>query len=180
MMWLCISLLLWGTSLFVPQWATADVHDAYAVAGVKEVTEPRAVPEFTLKTIEGRTIESSRLRGHVVMVNFWATWCGPCKDEMPALNRLKEHFAGSSFELLAVTTDQQVEAIRTFVKALGLDFPVLLDDRKDVSAAFGVRGLPTTVLIDRQGHLVGRAVGPRTWDSAESVALVRQILEGAK
>ncbi len=145
-----------------------------------EVADPLAAPEFALTTIEGRTIDSSRLRGNVVLVNFWATWCGPCKEEMPALKRLKESFAGKSFELLAVTTDQQVEGIRTFVQALGLEFPVLLDNTKDVSAAFAVRGLPTTVLIDRQNRLVGRAVGPRAWDSAESVALVRQILEGIK
>ncbi len=180
MMWLCMSLLLWGTSLLVPQSATAGLHDLYAAAGVKEIAEPLTAPGFALTTIEGRTIDSSQLRGHVVLINFWATWCGPCKEEMPALKRLKESFAGSSFELLAITTDQQVEGIRTFVRALGLEFPVLLDDTKDVSAAFGVRGLPTTVLMDRQGRLVGRAVGPRVWDSAESVALVRQILEGAK
>jgi len=180
MMWLCMSLLLFGTSLLVPQSVTAGLHDLYAAAGVKKMEEPVATPGFALTTIEGQTIDSSRLRGHVVLINFWATWCGPCKEEMPALKRLKESFAGSRFELLAITTDQQVEGIRTFVRALGLDFPVLLDDRKDVSAAFGVRGLPTTVLIDRQGRLVGRAVGPRGWDSAESVALVRQILEGAK
>lgn len=180
MMWLCLSLLLWGTNLFLSQSATAGLHDLYAAAGVKEMAAPLAAPGFVLTTIEGRTIESRHLRGNVVLVNFWATWCGPCKEEMPALKRLKESFAGSSFELLAVTTDQQAEAIRTFVRALGLDFPVLLDDSKDVSAAFGVRGLPTTVLVDRQGRLVGRAVGPRAWDSAESVALVRQILEGAK
>ncbi|MGQ0556554.1 MAG: TlpA family protein disulfide reductase [Nitrospiraceae bacterium] len=180
MMWRCLSLLLWGASLLLPQSATAGLHDLYVAAGVKEMAEPLAAPGFVLTTIEGRTIESSQLRGHIVLVNFWATWCGPCKEEMPALKRLKEHFAGKSFELLAVTTDQQVEGIRTFVRALGLEFPVLLDDTKDVSAAFGVRGLPTTVLIDQQGRLVGRAVGPRAWDSAESVALVRQILEGAK
>lgn len=180
MIWLCMSLLLWVTSLLGPQPATAGLHDLYAAAGVKKITEPLTAPEFVLTTIEGRTIESRHLRGNVVLVNFWATWCGPCKEEMPALKRLKESFAGNSFELLAVTTDQQVEGIRTFVRALGLEFPVLLDHTKDVSAAFGVRGLPTTVLIDRQGRLVGRAVGPRDWDSAESVALVRQILEGTK
>lgn len=180
MMWLCMSLLLWATSLLVSQSATAGIHDLYAAAGVMEVADPLAAPEFALTTIEGRTIDSSRLRGNVVLVNFWATWCGPCKEEMPALKRLKESFAGKSFELLAVTTDQQVEGIRTFVQALGLEFPVLLDNTKDVSAAFAVRGLPTTVLIDRQNRLVGRAVGPRAWDSAESVALVRQILEGIK
>ncbi|UVT15407.1 MAG: TlpA family protein disulfide reductase [Nitrospira sp.] len=175
-----MSLLLWSVGLISSQSAAAGIHDLYAAAGVKEVVEPLTSPGFALTTIEGRTIDFGHLHGKVVLVNFWATWCGPCKDEMPALRRLKESFVGKDFELLAVTTDQQLESIRKFVKVLGLEFPVLLDETKDISAAFGVRGLPTTVLIDRQGRLVGRAVGPRAWDSEESVALVREILEGTK
>lgn len=180
MIWLYLSLILCSVGLISQESVLAGVRDLYAAMGMKEITQPLAAPRFALTTIEGRTIDSNSLRGKVVLVNFWATWCGPCKEEMPALMRLKECLAGKDFELLAITTDQQVEGIRTFVRALGLEFPVLLDNTKDVSAAFGVRGLPTTVLIDGQGRLVGRAIGPRTWDGEESVALVRHVLEGTK
>lgn len=180
MIWLYMSLFLCSMGLIGQQSAVAGIRDLYAAAGMKEVIQPLAAPAFVLTTIEGRSIDSNSLRGKVVLVNFWATWCGPCKEEMPALERLQESFGGKDFALLAVTTDQQLEGIRTFVRTLGLEFPILLDDTKDVSAAFGVRGLPTTVLIDRQGRLVGRAVGPRAWDNEESVALIRQVLGRTK
>jgi peroxiredoxin len=152
--------------------------DLYAAAGVQPVRNAASAPEFALQTLEGRPLESSSLRGKVVVLNFWATWCGPCKEEMPALQRLKQHFKTEEFELLAITTDPQREAIKGFVQSLGLAFPVLLDEAKDVSATFGVRGLPTTVLIGKDGRVLARAVGPRAWDSPESVALIRRMVEG--
>lgn len=96
---------------------------------------------------------------------------------MPALQRLKRRFTPDEFELLAITTDEQRDAIKGFVRSLGLTFPVLMDDTKDVSAAFGVRGLPTTVLIGKDGRILARAVGPRAWDNPDSVALIRGMVE---
>jgi thiol-disulfide isomerase/thioredoxin len=152
--------------------------DLYAMAGVQPVHGQAPAPSFDLPTLDGQSLSSGNLRGKVVLVNFWATWCGPCKEEMPALQRLKQHFKTGEFELLAVTTDPQREAIKGFVQSLGLAFPVLLDEAKDVSATFGVRGLPTTVLIGKDGRMLARAVGPRAWDSPESVALIRRMVEG--
>ncbi|HJU05086.1 MAG TPA: TlpA disulfide reductase family protein, partial [Nitrospiraceae bacterium] len=129
--------------------------DLYTAAGIQPAKRKALAPSFTLRTMGGATLESDALRGKVIVLNFWATWCGPCKDEMPAMQRLQESFPAADLALLAVTTDQQQDAIATFAKGLGLSFPILLDDTKEVSAAFGVRGLPTTVIIDRQGHLAG-------------------------
>lgn len=151
--------------------------DLYGPAGVQPVRNNVSAPEFELRTLEGRSVDSSSLRGRVVVLNFWATWCGPCKEEMPSLQRLKQQFKPEEFELLAITTDQQREAIKGFVRSLGLTFPVLIDDDKEISAAFGVRGLPTTVLIGRDGRIVARAVGPRHWDGQESAALIRSLME---
>jgi thiol-disulfide isomerase/thioredoxin len=130
-----------------------------------------------LKTPEGRPFASTDLRGKVVLINFWATWCGPCKEEMPALERLQQRFGDRNFALIAVTTDLQTSAIADFARGLGLSFPILLDDTNDMSAAYGIRGLPTTVLIDRQGRLVGRAVGPREWDGPAAAALLAELLQ---
>jgi peroxiredoxin len=167
------------TALIESGSAAAGADELYAAAGMKKVIDHRPAPTFALKTVEGRPIDSQSLRGKVVLLNFWATWCGPCKDEMPALQRLKQTFGRENFELLAVTTDQQPENIRKFVGALNLDFPILMDDSKDVSAAFGVRGLPTTIVISKNGLLLGQAVGPREWDAPESVALIHALVESS-
>ena len=173
------SLLLWAALVELTS-SKAGADDLYAAAGMKEVIEHRPAPTFSLRTVDGRAIDLESLRGHGVLVNFWATWCGPCKDEMPALQRLKQAFPSDNFELLAVTTDQQPESIRRFVHALNINFPILMDESKDVSAAFGVRGLPTTIVISKNGLLMGRAVGPRRWDAPESVALIDALVESSR
>ena len=135
------------------------------------------MPPFELQTLDGTSVRSSSLRGKVVLLNFWATWCGPCKDEMPALGRLKKHFEKEDFLLLTITTDQQPHAIRSFLNILNVDFPVLLDDSREVSVAYRARALPFTVLIGKDGQLLGKAMGPREWDSPASIALITQLLD---
>lgn len=138
-----------------------------------------AVP-FELATLDGKVVESSELAGKVVLVNFWATWCGPCKEEIPSLARLQKQLDPAQFTLLTVTTDLQRQGIAQFLAQLGVSLPVLFDEDQEVSLSFMVRGLPTTVVIARDGTLVGRAVGPRAWDSPEAVAVMRQVMESGK
>jgi peroxiredoxin len=159
--------------------ATSGV-DLYQAAGVQRISGMPAAPPFALATLDGHMVDSANFRGKVVLVNFWATWCGPCKDEMPALQRLRRSLSDRGFEVLAVTTDREHRAIRQFAGALNLEFPILLDETKDVSAAFGVRGLPTTAVIDRNGRWVGRAVGPREWDSPAMVSLFERLTESPR
>ena len=138
-----------------------------------------AVP-FELTTLDGKVVKSSDLAGKVVLVNFWATWCGPCKEEMPSLARLQKQLDPAEFTLLTVTTDLQRQGIAHFLSQLGVSLPVLFDEDQDVSRSFMVRGLPTTIVIARDGTLLGRAVGPRAWDSPEAVAVMRQVMESGK
>ena len=138
-----------------------------------------AVP-FELATLDGKVVKSSELAGKVVLVNFWATWCGPCKEEMPSLARLQQQLDPSRFTMLTVTTDLQRQGIAHFLSQLGVSLPVLFDEDQEVSRSFMVRGLPTTIVIARDGALVGRAVGPRAWDSADALAMMRQVLESGK
>ena len=166
--------LVWGTAVPV------SAADPFAALKVSRAGLGTAAPAFTLKTVEGREVSSKDLAGKAVLLNFWATWCGPCKDEMPALERLRRQFDPNAFVMLAVTADIQRTGIKAFVHQLGLGFPVLLDEDRDVSAAFTVRGLPTTVLIGKDGKLVGRAAGPREWDSPQAVALIRSMVEPVK
>jgi thiol-disulfide isomerase/thioredoxin len=156
--------------------ATADA-DAFATMKISRSKAVTEAPVFHLKTLDGQEIDSGSLRGKVVVLNFWATWCGPCKEEMPSLERLRRSFDPKQVVLLAVTTDLERTGIRAFMKQLDLTFPVLMDEDRDVSTMFMVRGLPTTVLIGRDGTLIGRAVGPRAWDSPQSAALVNELLK---
>lgn len=135
---------------------------------------------FELTTLDGKVVKSSELAGKVVLVNFWATWCGPCKEEMPSLARLQKQLDPAQFTLLTVTTDLQRHGIAHFLSQLGISLPVLFDEDQDVSRSFMVRGLPTTIVIARDGTLVGRAVGPRAWDSPDALAAMRQIMESGK
>ena len=157
--------------------AAALGADLFAAAGVQRLKDLREAPSFlSLKTLNGTALDPAAVRGKVLVVNFWATWCGPCKEEMPTLERLQQAFAPSQVMVLAITTDQQEQAMRVFARDLGLSFPILLDENKEVSAAFGVRGLPTTVILGPDGTMVGRAIGPRRWDHMQAVSLLKGLL----
>lgn len=160
--------------------APAAVTDPFTALRITRMSAAAPVSAFDLKSLDGRTVRSQELTGKVVLLNFWATWCGPCKEEMPSLARLQSQFDSTEFQVVTVTTDMHPQGIKQFLDHLGIRLPVLFDENQDVSRSFMVRGLPTTVLITQDGRAVGRAVGPRAWDSEESIALVRHVLEGMK
>lgn len=110
-------------------------------------------PDFTLKSDSGRNLKLSELRGQVVMVNFWATWCAPCREEMPLLNQLYEQYRKAGFTLLAVNIDDDPAKARAMARKLGVSFPVLFDTDKRVSRLYDVAAMPSTLLIDRDGKL---------------------------
>jgi peroxiredoxin len=117
------------------------------------VTPQSAAPDFTLRTAEGRNLRLNEQRGQVVLVNFWATWCGPCRQEMPHLNRLYEKYRASGFTLLGVNIDDDPQQAVGTAARLGLKFPVLLDAEKKVSKLYDLGSMPATVLIDRDGRV---------------------------
>ncbi len=110
-------------------------------------------PDFTLRSNEGRNLRLSEQRGRVVMVNFWATWCGPCKVEMPHLNRLYEKYRSAGFVLLGVNVDEDPKQAVALASRLGVTFPVLFDHEKLVSRLYALDSMPSTVLIDRDGKV---------------------------
>lgn len=164
----------------LPHPAAAAVTDHFAALRVSRIVGGSPIASFDLKELDGRTVHSKELAGKTILLNFWATWCGPCKEEMPSLARLQSQFDSTQFQVVTVTTDMHPKGIKQFLDHLGIRLPVLFDENEDVSRSFMVRGLPTTVLITQDGRAVGRAVGPRAWDSEESVALVQHVLDGMK
>jgi thiol-disulfide isomerase/thioredoxin len=157
--------------------ATPTAGDPFVALGITRVAGGAPVDAFDLQSLDGATLGSQQLAGKVVLLNFWATWCGPCKEEMPSLARLQSQFDPRKLRVVTVTTDIHPQGIKHFLDHLGITLPVLFDEDQELSRLFMVRGLPTTVLIDQDGHALGRAVGPRAWDSQESIALVRHVLD---
>ena len=117
------------------------------------VTAQTTAPDFTLKTAEGRNLRLQEQRGQVVLVNFWASWCGPCRQEMPHLNRLHDKYAASGFKLLGVNVDDDPRLAAQVAERLGLKFTVLLDTDKTVVKRYDLGSMPGTVLIDRDGRV---------------------------
>jgi peroxiredoxin len=134
-------------------------------------------PDFSLPTLEGGAVTVSTLRGQVVFLNFWATWCPPCREEMPSIERLHREFRDQGLAILAVDVDERPTLVAEFMKDFRLSFPILLDRGSEVSSRYGVGGLPTTILVDRRGRIVGGAIGPRDWASPAGRALIRSLLE---
>jgi peroxiredoxin len=110
-------------------------------------------PDFTLRTMGGPNVRLAEQRGQVVLVNFWASWCGPCRQEMPHLNRLYDKYRAAGFQLLAVNIDDDTRAAADLAGKLGVRFPVLYDTDKKVSRLYDLTAMPATVLIDRDGNV---------------------------
>ena len=115
--------------------------------------EGQVAPDFALKSSTGENLRLSEYRGDVVMINFWATWCGPCRQEMPLLDELYTRYERVGFSLLGVNIDDDSRRAMQMIEDLGVSFPVLFDARKEVSELYEVEAMPVTVLVDREGNV---------------------------
>ncbi len=131
---------------------------------------PKADLSFTLKDMNGKPVQFADLKGHVVLINFWATWCGPCRMETPWLVALQEKYRAQGFRAIGISVDDPPEAIPPFAREFGINYPLLLGrDREDVQKAFGpVLVLPTTIIIGRDGRMCIRHIGPVAKEQFES------------
>ena len=138
---------------------------------------PQRAPDFAVTDLQGRTVRLSALRGKVVVLNLWATWCAPCVEEMPSIERLWSTLQGDDFALLAVSQDEEGRrSVEPFVQRMKFSFPVFLDPEHEVGDRYGVWGYPETFVIDRNGYVAERVIGPRDWASAESLAALRALI----
>ena len=135
-------------------------------------------PGFELQLVGGgTTLALEQLRGKIVLLNFWATWCEPCKDEMPAMERMYRALAGSDFELVAVSVGEDEAVVDEFVNRLGLSFPILLDPSKEVAIAYQAFRFPESLLVGRDGVVLERYVGPKDWDADAYLDRIRRLLD---
>lgn len=144
------------------------------------MTRGASAPDFDLATLSeegtGR-LSLDSLEGKVVLVNFWATWCKPCEREMPAMERLYNALPRDDFEMVAVSIDDSMEDVASFQEGYQLSFPIVLDADKRVNTAYQTMGVPESLLIDVDGRIVERYVGPRDWDAPEYVDRIQKLID---
>ncbi|MDO5528396.1 MAG: TlpA disulfide reductase family protein [Paracoccus sp. (in: a-proteobacteria)] len=159
---------------------TLDI-DAAREGGLSKLVAAEAapVPDTVFLDRDGGEHRLSDYRGKAVLLNFWAVWCVPCKEEMPALDRLQTELGGEDFEVVTIATGRNSEAgIDRFFEEEGIEnLPYLTDARMQLARSMGVVGLPVTVLIDREGNEVARVMGDEEWDSEAAFTLIRQLIE---
>ncbi|NIW37901.1 MAG: redoxin domain-containing protein [Gemmatimonadetes bacterium] len=134
------------------------------------------MPDFAYPSLDGDTARLSSQRGRVVLVNVWATWCPPCREEMPSIQRLYDAYRDSGFTVLAVSIDVDTAAVRPFVKELGLTFPILFDPAGSIIKLYGTVGVPESFVGDKEATLVLRRVGADDWFSTSNQRLIAALL----
>jgi len=135
-----------------------------------------ATPSLKLRDLQQRPVDLASMKGRVVLVNFWATWCEPCRDEMPALERLREKLKGRSFELVTVNFGEGDGTVNRFLEKIKVSVPVLLDPTKDAAEAWKVKGLPMTFLVDASGTTRYWSFGEQDWSEGEPFKLVESLV----
>ena len=172
-----ISLVVFLFSFFLSQnRAYGDLHYMEALALIKFGEKIKA-PNFIIKELNGNTVSLEDYRGKIVFLNFWATWCPPCRAEMPSMEKLHIQFKNEDFAILAIDLQENAGKVKAFKQQYELSFPILLDSDGSVSAAYGVMSIPTTYLVDRNGYLLGGALGPRDWANADAFVLFNHLLK---
>lgn len=172
--------LAWGliTFLTIPNSVAASQPLADLLAKLNLSDYPRGdrPPAFSGRTYSGQRVSLSSLKGNVVLLNFWATWCNECRPEMPVFENLHRDFASRGLAVIGVNVREGEVAIHRYADDLGLTFPLVTDSRGKITDSYGVIGVPTTFLIGRDGRAVGLAVGPRNWDGIEARDLIEALL----
>ncbi len=172
-------------------WAMLGVAAVVAAAwagreSYRPVITGSVAPDFAMTAMDGSTETIEQYRGNVVLLNVWATWCGPCLQEMPAMQRLYEALEGTDFEILAVSVDARIGEtdlvgrpggdLEAFARDLGLKFPILHNPAGDIQRVYQTTGVPESFVIDRQGMIVKKIAGPTEWDAPVNEELIRRLL----
>ena len=172
------ALLLGANTAFAPAFAKEIDWQAAHDGGLAKLaqTDPTPVPETSFTDPEGGTHSLADYKGKVVLLNFWATWCAPCREEMPSLDRLQADLGGDDFQVVAIAAGHNPPpAVKKFLSEQKIEnLPVLLDPRQALARQMGVMGMPVTVLIDRDGNEIARLIGGADWSSDAAKTLINQ------
>lgn len=169
-----LALLLLGILCAMPLNASPDPFEQL---GVARPHTSKPAPDFVLKDIHGKPVSLEQFKGKPILLNFWATWCGPCKEELPSMQRLQDAAqANGGFHVVAVSIDRfNMDKVSKYAENMQLTFPILVDPDNSVRKSYFIRGLPTSYLIDSEGKLRGFVSGARSWDSPASLELMKSL-----
>ncbi len=154
-------------------WASAGVARA---AGELQLSTPSPAPPLVLTDLAGRPLDLARYRGKLVLVNFWATYCKPCREEMPSLDRLRNRLAPRGFEVVGIDVAEDAATVTRFLATTPVSFPVALDGEGGVMGRWKAVALPTTFVVDRRGRLRGRLTGGADWESGRLVGQLEALM----
>jgi peroxiredoxin len=151
--------------------------DSMNLTGQAHLGKGAKAPDFTLPGLDGEMVRLADQKGKVVFLNIWATWCPPCVDEMPSMEKLYQQLKGEDFEILAVSIDKQgAEAVLPFMKKHNLSFTALIDAKESLKYKYQTRGVPETFIIDRNGIIVEKVIGPRDWAAPNAIAFLQNLI----
>ena len=181
---LCLFLLVLGLmSCDEIPGAIVEAKEDRSIASASIPESPRVgflAPSFTLPDIDGKMVKLEDLRGKVILLNFWATWCGPCTLEMPSMEELYREFNDQGFEILALSSDFQGSRVtKPFKEQYELTFPILHDLEQDVNATYRIRSIPASLLIGKDGVITYRVPGARDWYSDKARGMIQQLLDAS-
>jgi peroxiredoxin len=174
-------ILLCAVFMFVlPQHTEAQVSPEAArllrEARIQVLDQRTVAQDFTLQLLTGENTTLSSYRGKVVLLNFWATWCPPCRMEMPSMETLYQRFKDQGLEILAVDLGEDINTVRQFIQNHRYTFPVLMDTNSRVGRIYGVEAIPTSFILDREGRIIARIVGAIYWDTPQVIAAFDALL----
>lgn len=173
----CLVLLL--SSFFcVALTTTASAHDP-ALHGFKLTTfdPPFPAPDFNLSTLPEGQSTLADYKGQFVLLNFWATWCPPCLEEMPSMESAFQRYKDRGFTVVAISSDEEGEdAVNPFIEKLGVTFPILLDPDKAIATTYGALNLPLSFLLNREGQVIAGSIGERDWASEEAISVLDELI----
>lgn len=157
--------------------ANADESGLFSKIGAKPIRDHKKTPNFCLEELNGEKVQLAALKGKIIFLNFWATWCGPSREEMPSMEALYGHYKEKDFLFLTISIDcGGREPVRKFIERHRYRIPILLDPAGKTLELFEISRIPATLIIDRNGRVIGRVIGPRNWSSPEVFSLVDQML----
>jgi len=166
--------------ILLPQQADAQASDELARllrnARIQPINQRLEPSDFTLQFLSGGSAALSSYKGKVVILNFWATWCPPCREEMPSMETLYQRYKNNGFEMLAVNIRENTDTVRQFIQRNNYNFPIMLDLDGRVNANYGVISIPTTFIINKEGRMVGRVIGSIYWDTPQIFAVMDHLL----
>ena len=153
-----------------------EIDQLFKEMGIAKVDTIKEPVDFSLVNLDAKIVQFSDYRGKIVFLNFWATWCAPCRIEMPAMQKLYDKYKNKDFAMVAVSLKESGKEVRSFFKENKLTFTALVDPKGKVAQTYRVISIPTTLIVDKNGLIIGYAIGPRDWESKTSYAIFDKLI----